>query len=146
MDRYLGQLYLYCPIYFYNFAHEKTIKYHKVMNENQLKVDKELEDSMTFFCEGLQIKDEPNDILVCGHLLERYDHYFQMYCDHFELELNTWYDLRIANRDAQVYLMMQPQFVRLVVTPYDYMRYIDCLDGIVTIYQRYAQFRMETKK
>ena len=116
------------------------------MNENQLKVDKELEDSMTFFCEGLQIKDEPNDILVCGHLLERYDHYFQMYCDHFELELNTWYDLRIANRDAQVYLMMQPQFVRLVVTPYDYMRYIDCLDGIVTIYQRYAQFRMETKK
>lgn len=110
------------------------------MDDNQLKVDKELEDSMTFFCEGLQIKAEPKD------LLERYDHYFQMYCNHFELVLNTWYDIRIANRDAQVYLMMQPQFVQLVVTPYDYMRYIDCLDAIVTIYQRYAQVSMETKK
>lgn len=30
MDRYLGQLYLYCPIYFYNFAHVKTIKYPKL--------------------------------------------------------------------------------------------------------------------
>lgn len=124
----------------------ETIKYHKVMNENQLKVDKELEDSMTCVCEGLQIKAEPNDILVCGNLLERYNLYFLMYCNHFELELNTWYDLRIANRDAQVYLMKQPQFVQLVVTPYDYMRYIDVLDGIVTIYQRYAQVRMETKK
>ena len=143
MDRYLGQLYLYCPIYFYNFAHGKTIKYHKVMNENQLKVDKELEDSMTFFCEGLQIKAEPKD------LLERYDHYFQMYCNHFKLEVNTWYDIRIANRDAQVYIMKMPQFVQLVVTPYDYMRYIDVLDGIVIIYQRcagYLQVRMETKK
>ena len=140
MDRYLGQLYLYCPIYFYNFAHEKTIKYHKVMNENQLKVDKELEDSMTCVCEGLQIKAEPNDLLA------RYNLYFLMFCDHYKLVIKTWYDLRIAIRDAQVYLMMQPQFVRLVVTPYDYMRYIDCLDGIVTIYQRYAQFRMETKK
>lgn len=110
------------------------------MNENQLKVDKELEDSMTFFCEGLQIDAEPDDLLA------RYNLYFLMFCDHFELVLNTWYELRIANRDAQVYLMMQPQFVRLVVTPYDYMRYIDCLDGIVTIYQRYAQVRMETKK
>ena len=111
------------------------------MNENQLKVEMELKDSMTFFCEGLQvIKDKPID------LLERYDHYFQMYCNHFELVLNTWYDLRIANRDAQVYLMMQPQFVRLVVTPYDYMRYIDCLDGIVTIYQRYAQVSMKIEK
>ena len=110
------------------------------MNENQLKVDKELEDSMTYFCEGLQIKAEPNDLLA------RYNLYFLMFCDHFELVLNTWYDLRIANRDAQVYLMMQPQFVRLVVTPWDYMRYIDCLDGIVTRYQRYAQNRMETKK
>lgn len=110
------------------------------MNENQLKVDKELEDSMTYFCEGLQIGAEPDDLLA------RYNLYFLMFCDHFELVLNTWYDLRIANRDAQVYLMMQPQFVRLVVTPYDYMRYIDCLDGIVTIYQRCAQVRMETKK
>lgn len=110
------------------------------MNENQLKVDKELEDSMAFFCEGLQIGADPND------LHERYDHYFQMYCNHFELVLNTWYDIRIANRDAQVYLMMQPQFVQLVVTPYAYMRYIYVLDGIVTIYQRYAQRRMQTKK
>ena len=110
------------------------------MDVNQLKVDRELKDSLAFFCEGLQIKAEPNG------LLERYDHYFQMYCNHFELELNTWYDIRIANRDAQVYMMMQPQFVRLVVTPYDYMRYIDILDDIVTIYQRYAQVRMETKK
>ena len=140
MDRYLGQLYLYCPIYFYNFAHEKTIKYHKVMNENQLKVDKELEYSMTCVCEGLQIKAEPNDLLA------RYNLYFLMFCDHYKLVIKTWYDLRIAIRDAQVYLMMQPQFVQLVVTPYDYMRYIDCLDGIVTIYQRYAQVRMETKK
>ena len=110
------------------------------MNENQLKVDKELKDSMTFFCEGLESHAENKD------LIERYDHYFQMYCNHFGLVLNTWYDLRIANRDAQVYLMKQPQFVQLVVTPYDYMRYIDILDGIVTIYQRYAQSRMETKK
>lgn len=110
------------------------------MNENQLKVDKELEDSMTCVCEGLQIGAEPNDLLA------RYNLYFLMYCDHFELVINTWYNLRIAIRDAQVYLIMQPQFVRLVVTPYDYMRYIDCLDGIVTIYQRYAQKRMETKK
>ena len=113
------------------------------MNENQLKVDKELKDSMTFFCEGLQSGARSYD------LLERYDHYFQMYCNHFELDINTWYDLRIANRDAQVYLMMQPQFVQLVVTPYDYMRYIDVLNGIVIIYQRcagYLQVRMETKK
>ena len=103
------------------------------MNENQLKVDKELEDSMTYFCEGLQIKAEPND------LLERYDHYFQMYCNHFKLVMKTWYDLRIAYRDAQVYMMMQPQFVKLVETPYDYMRYIDVLDSIVTIYLRFAQ-------
>ena len=118
----------------------ETIKYHKVMNENQLKVDKELEDSMACVCEGLQIKADPNDLLA------RYNLYFLMFCDHYKLVIKTWYDLRIAIRDAQVYLMMQPQFVRLVVTPYDYMRYIDCLDGIVTIYQRYAQVRMETKK
>ena len=110
------------------------------MNENQLNVDKELKDSMTFFCEGLQSNVDSCD------LLERYDHYFHMYCNHFQLVLNTWYDLRIANRDAQVYLIMQPQFVQLVVTPYDYMRYIDCLDSIVTIFQRCAQVRMETKK
>ena len=95
---------------------------------------------MTFFCEGLQSNVDMQD------LLERYDHYYQMYCNHFELVLNTWYDFRIANRDAQVYLMMQPQFVRLVVTPYDYMRYIDCLDGIVTIYQRYAHVSMKIEK
>lgn len=110
------------------------------MDDKSLKVDKELKDSMTFFCEGLQINAEPND------LLERYDHYFQMYCNHFELDLNTWYDIRIANRDAQVYLIMQPQFVQLVSTPYDYMRYIDVLDSIVTIYQRFAQRKIETKK
>ena len=113
------------------------------MDNKSLKVDKELKDSMTFFCEGLVFSDEYND------LLERYDHYFQMYCNHFKLVMKTWYDLRIANRDAQVYLMMQPQFVQLVVTPYDYMRYIDVLDGIVIIYQRsagYLQVRMETKK
>lgn len=110
------------------------------MDNKSLKVDKELKDSLTFFCEGLESSAASFD------LLERYDHYFMMYCNHFELELNTWYDLRIANRDAQVYLLMQPQFVQLVSTPYDYMRYIDCLDGIVTIYQRYAQVRMETKK
>lgn len=110
------------------------------MDDNQLKVDKELEDSMTYFCEGLQITAEQNDLLA------RYNLYFLMYCDHFELVLNTWYDLRIAIRDAQVYLIMQPQFVQLVGTPYDYMRYIHVLDGIVTIYQRYAQVRMETKK
>lgn len=110
------------------------------MDNKSLKVDKELKDSMTFFCEGLQGKAEPND------LLDRYDHYFLMYCNHIKLELTTWYDLRIAIRDAQVYLLMQPQFVQLVVSPYDYMRYIDVLDGIVTIYQRCAQARMETKK
>lgn len=107
------------------------------MDNKSLKVDKELKDSMTFLCEGLQIKAEVND------LLGRYDHYFQMYCNHFELVINTWYDLRIANRDAQVYLMMQPQFVQLVVSPYDYMRYIDLLDDIVSIFQRCAQARME---
>ena len=110
------------------------------MNENQLKVEKELKDSMTFFCEGLQASAVPDD------LLERYDHYFLMCCNHFELVINAWYDLRIANRDAQVYLLMQPQFVQLVVTPYDYMRYIDVLDGIVTIYQRCAEVKIETKK
>lgn len=109
------------------------------MDGYQLKVDKELKDSMTFFCEGLQCKASPND------LLERYDHYFLMYCNHFTLVLNTWYDLRIANRDAQVYLLMQPQFIQLVSTPYDYMRYIDCLDNIVTIFQRCAQSKLETK-
>ena len=95
---------------------------------------------MTLFCEGLQIKAEQND------LLERYGHYFQMYCNRFELVLYTWYDLRIANRDAEVYLLMMPPFVQLVSSPYDYMRYIDCLDGIVTMFQSYAQKRMETKK
>lgn len=110
------------------------------MDVNQLKVDKELEDSMTFFCEGLKIKADQNDLLA------RYNLYFLFFCDHYKLVIKTWYELRIANRDAQVFLMMQPQFVQLVGTPYDYMRYIDVLDGIVTIYQRYAQSRMETKK
>ena len=110
------------------------------MNENQLKVDKELKDSVTFFCEGLESIDEHRD------LIERYDHYFEMYCNHFKLVMKTWYDIRIANRDAQVYLMMQPQFVQLVSTHYDYMRYINVLDDIVTIYQRCAEVRMETKK
>lgn len=110
------------------------------MIDNQLKVDKELEDSMTFFCEGLQNKAETENLLA------RYNLYFLMFCDHYKLVIKTWYDLRIANRDAQVYLMMQPQFVQLVVTPYNYMRYIDVLNGIVTLYQRYAQSRMETKK
>lgn len=106
------------------------------MDNKSLKVDKELKDSLTFFCEGLQIKAELNDLLV------RYDHYFQMYCNHFELELTTWYDLRIAIRDAQVYLIMQPQFIQLVRTPYVYMRYIDCLDYIVSIFQSCAQRRI----
>ena len=110
------------------------------MNENQLKVDKVLEYSMTCVCEGLQIKADPYDLLT------RYDHYFLMFCDHYKLVIKTWYDLRIAIRDAQVYLMMQPQFVRLVVTPYDYMRYIDCIDGIVSIFEQCAQRRMETQK
>ena len=110
------------------------------MDVNQLKVDRELKDSLAFFCEGLQSSARSYD------LVERYDHYFQMYCNHFELELNTWYDIRIANRDAQVYLLMQPQFVQLVVSPYDYMRYIDIIDGIVTIYQRCVKLNMETKK
>lgn len=110
------------------------------MNENQLKVDKELKDSMTFFCEGLESSAKSYD------LLERYDHYFMMYCKHFELDLNTWYDIRIANRDAQVYLMMQPQFVQLVVSPSDYMRYIFIIDGIVLKYLRIGQKKMETKK
>ena len=109
------------------------------MDNKSLKVNKELKDSLTFFCEGLKISAEPKD------LLERYDHYFLMYCNHFELVINTWYDLRIANRDAQVYLMMQPQFVQLVVSPNDYMRYIDVLDGIVTIYQRFVQRRMDRR-
>lgn len=110
------------------------------MDNKSLKVEKELKDSMAFFCEGLESSARSYD------LLERYDHYFQMYCNHFELVLNTWYDIRIANRDAQVYLMMQPQFVQLVVSPYDYMQYIDVIDGIVTIYQRCVKLRMETKK
>ena len=110
------------------------------MDNKSLKVDKELKDSMTFFCEGLVFSDESSD------LIERYDHYFEMYCNHFKLVMKTWYDIRIANRDAQVYLMMQPQFVQLVSTTYDYMRYINVLDGIVTIYQRCAKLRMETKK
>ena len=110
------------------------------MNENQLKVDKELKDSVTFFCEGLESHAENKD------LIERYDHYLQMYCNHFKLVMKTWYDVRITIRDAQVYLMMQPQFVQLVVSPYDYMRYIDCLDGIVSIFQRFAEVKIETKK
>lgn len=110
------------------------------MDNKSLKVDRELKDSLTFFCEGLQSSARSYD------LVERYDHYFMMYCNHFELKVNTWYDLRIANRDAQVYLMMQPQFVQLVVSPNDYMRYIDLLDGIITIYQRCTKLRMETKK
>ena len=106
------------------------------MDENQLKVDRDLKDSLAFFCEGLQIKAEPNDLLA------RYDHYFLMFCNHYKLVMKTWYDLRIAIRDAQVYLMMQPQFVQLVVSPYDYMRYIDVLDSVVTIYLRFAQRKM----
>ena len=100
------------------------------MDNKFLEVERELKDSMTFFCEGLQLKAPLYD------MIERYDYYFLMYCNYFALDINTWYDLRIANRDAQVYLLMQPQFVQLVVTPTDYMRYIDVLDGIVTIYQR----------
>ena len=110
------------------------------MDEIRLKVEKELKDSMTFFCEGLQ------SIVDMKDLLERYDHYFQMYCNYFHFELNTWYDLRITIRDAEVFLLMMPPFVQLVSTRYDYMRYIDCLDGIVSIFQSYAQKRMETKK
>ena len=110
------------------------------MNENQLKIEKEFKVSMAFFCEGLQSNVDMKD------LLERYDHYFQMYCNRFELVLNTWYDLRITIRDAQVYLLMMPPFVQLVSSPYDYVRLINGLDLIVTMFQRYAQKRMETKK
>lgn len=110
------------------------------MDEIEFKVEKEFKDSMTFFCEGLQSNVDMKD------LLERYDHYFQMYCIKFHLVLNTWYDLRITIRDAEVYLLMMPPFVQLVSSPYDYMRYIDYLDGIVSIFQSYAQKRMETKK
>ena len=110
------------------------------MNENQLKVEKEFKDSMTFFCEGFQRNFDMKD------LLERYDHYFQMYCIKFDLVLNTWYDLRITIRDAEVYLLLMPQFVQLVSTPYDYVRLIRGLDLIVTMFQSYAQKRMETKK
>ena len=109
------------------------------MDEIQMKIEKEFKDSMTFFCEGLQNNVDMQD------LLERYDHYFQMFCNHFEVVLNTWYDLRIAIRDAEVLLLMMPPFVQLVSSPYDYVRYIDCLDGIVSIFQSYAQKRMETK-
>lgn len=109
------------------------------MSKKSLVVDKELNNSLTFFCEGLQIKAEPND------LLERFSHYFDMYCSHFELEVSTWYDLRIAIRDAQVYLIMQLQFVQLINTPYDYMQYIDCLNNIVLVFQRCAQEKMKTK-
>ena len=110
------------------------------MDVNQLKVDKELKDSMTFFCEGLESGARSYD------LVERYDHYFMMYCNHFKLVMKTWYDVRITIRDAQVYLMMQPQFMQLVVSPNDYMRYIYCLDSIVTIFQRFAEVKIETKK
>lgn len=110
------------------------------MNENLLKVENEFKISMSFFCEGLQSNVDMQD------LLKRYDLYFQMYCIKFDLVLNTWYDLRIANRDAEVYLLMMPPFVQLVSSTYDYVRLINGLDGIVTLYQRYAQSRMETKK
>ena len=95
---------------------------------------------MTFFCEGLQNNVDMQD------LLERYELYFRMYCNHFEVVLNTWYGLRIAIRDAQVYLLMMPPFVQLVRSPYDYVRLINGLDLIVTMFQRCAQKRMETKK
>ena len=48
------------------------------MDNKSLKVDRELKYSLTFFCEVLQIKAEEDDLLM------RYDHYFQMYCNHFE--------------------------------------------------------------
>lgn len=110
------------------------------MDEIQLKVENEFKISMSFFCEGLQRNFDMKD------LLERYDHYFKMYCNRFELVLNTWYDLRIAIRDAEVYLLMMPPFVQLVSSPYDYVRLINGLDLIVTRFQSYAQKRMETKK
>lgn len=110
------------------------------MDEIHLKIENEFKISMSFFCEGLQSNVDMKD------LLERYEHYFQMYCIKFDLVLNTWYDLRIANRDAEVYLLMMPPFVQLVSSPYDYVSLINGLDGIVTIYQSYAQKIMETKK
>ena len=110
------------------------------MDEIHLKIENEFKISMSFFCEGLQSNVYMED------LLKRYDHYFQMYCIKFDLTLNTWYDLRITIRDAEVYLLMMPPFVQLVSSPYDYVRLINGLDLIVTMYQRYAQKRMETKK
>ena len=110
------------------------------MNENQLKTDKELDNSIAFICEGLQINAASDD------LLDRFSYYFDLYCNYFSLVLNEWYDLRIAVSYAEIYLLQQPSFAQLVVSPNDYMRYIDVLEGIVTIYQRCAQRRMETKK
>ena len=110
------------------------------MDVNQLKNNKELDNSIAFICEGLQINAAAAD------LLDRFSYYFDLYCNHFSLVLDEWYDLRIAVRDAQIYLLQQPSFAQLVINPYDYMRYIDIIDGIVLKYLRIGQMKMETKK
>ena len=109
------------------------------MGENQLKTDKELVNSIAFICEGLQINAAADD------LLDRFSYYFDLYCNYFSLVLNEWYDLQIAVSNAEIYLLQQPSFAQLVVTPNDYMRYIFIIDGIVLKYLRIGQKKMETK-
>ena len=110
------------------------------MDVNQLKNNKELDNSIAFICEGLQINAASAD------LLDRFSYYFDLYCNYFSLVLNEWYDLQIAVSNAEIYLLQQPSFAQLVVTPNDYMRYIFIIDGIVLKYLRIGQKKMETKK
>ena len=110
------------------------------MDVNQLKTDKELDNSIAFICEGLQINAAADD------LLDRFSYYFDLYCNYFSLVLDEWYDLQIAVSNAEIYLLQQPSFAQLVVTPNDYMRYIFIIDGIVIKYLRIGQMKMETKK
>ena len=110
------------------------------MDNKSIKVDKELDNSIAFICEGLQINAEAAD------LLDRFSYYFDLYCNYFSLVLDEWYDLQIAVSNAEIYLLQQPSFAQLVVTPNDYMRYIFIIDGIVLKYLRIGQMKMETKK
>ena len=110
------------------------------MDNKSIKVDKELDNSIAFICEGLQINAAADD------LLDRFSYYFDLYCNYFSLVLDEWYDLQIAVSNAEIYLLQQPSFAQLVVTPNDYMRYIFIIDGIVIKYLRIGQMKMETKK
>lgn len=96
----------------------------------------EVNNALALFCDAL------GQNLSSIEQLERFEHYFDLWVKKNSWVVTNWYDLRLAARDAQTYLLRQPQFIQLVVTPYDYMKIINIVDDIYNIFIEARSARM----